>query len=71
MHVYLSLLVVIPLKQEKPVSSMRQNKNTICALELEGLDSLNDVQMNSAWRELQWVKLLWVELGDGWWAVDQ
>ena len=50
---------------------MRQNKSTICALELEGLDSLNDVQMNSAWRELQWVKLLWVELGDVWWAVDQ
>ena len=71
MHVYLSLLVVFPLKQEKPVSSMRHNKSTTNALELEGLDSLDDMQMNSAWRELQWVKLLWVEQADGWWAVDQ
>ena len=71
MHVYLSLLVVFLLKQEKPASSMRHNKSTTSALELEGLDSLDDVRMKSAWMELQWVKRLWVELGDGWWAVGQ
>ena len=68
-HVYLSLSVVLPLKQ-KSASSMRHNRGTICAyawlVELVRADSLNYVSVQLVRLEHLWVELLWVDLGPEW-----